>query len=133
MSRCRKHGITEFGRRSSGYYRCRKCATEAVARRRRKVRLALIQEAGGGCVMCGFDEIPAALEFHHVDPSLKAFGLSARGVTRSIDALREEASKCVLLCANCHAAVESGARELPVNLAPVKLRSISAGSGNAGS
>jgi hypothetical protein len=122
ISRCERHGVTEFGRRSSGYYRCRKCASEAVIRRRRKARLVLIEEAGGRCALCGFDEIPAALEFHHLDPSQKEFGLSARGFTRSLELLRKEAAKCVLLCANCHAGVESGVRELPVGLAAVKLK-----------
>jgi hypothetical protein len=29
---------------------------------------------------------------------------------------REEAAKCVLLCANCHAEVENGVADLPVSL-----------------
>jgi predicted HNH restriction endonuclease len=39
-----------------------------------------------------------------------------RGFTRSFEKMREEAQKCVLLCANCHAAVEAGLTELPVEL-----------------
>jgi hypothetical protein len=58
--------------------------------------------------------LPRALEFHHVDPAAKRFGVAFRGVTRSLDAAREEASKCVLLCANCHAEVEAGVRSLAV-------------------
>ncbi len=54
------------------------------------------------------DEVPGALQFHHLEPSAKSFGLSMRGLTRSIEKLREEAAKCVLLCANCHAEVEVG-------------------------
>jgi hypothetical protein len=34
--------------------------------------------------------------------------LAMRGLTRSIDDLRKEAAKCILLCANCHAKVEWG-------------------------
>jgi hypothetical protein len=49
----------------------------------------------------------AALEFHHVDPSAKEFGLAHRGA-RSIERLRAEARKCVLLCSNCHAEIENG-------------------------
>jgi hypothetical protein len=48
----------------------------------------------------------AALEFHHLDPSQKEFAISVRGVTRSLEELRREAAKCVVLCANCHAEVE---------------------------
>ena len=49
-----------------------------------------------------------ALEFHHVNPSSKSFAIAPGGVTRSLDAARSEAAKCVLLCANCHAEVEAG-------------------------
>jgi predicted HNH restriction endonuclease len=28
--------------------------------------------------------------------------------------MRDEAQKCVLLCANCHALVEAGVKEVPV-------------------
>jgi hypothetical protein len=111
---CRRHGHTEFVLESSGYYRCKRCRADAVARRRRKVKEILVAEAGGRCIICGYDRHAAGLEFHHVDPSAKSFGLSIRGITRGIDRLRAEAAKCVLLCATCHAEVEAGARELPV-------------------
>lgn len=94
-----------------GYYRCRQCRVEAVARRRRKVKLILAKEAGGRCRLCGYNRCLAALEFHHVNPKTKSFGLSRRGA-RSISWLRSEASKCVLLCSNCHAEVEAGTAKL---------------------
>lgn len=74
----------------------------------------LVAEAGGQCALCGYDRHHAALQFHHVDPGTKSFGLGVRGITRSIEKLRAEATKCVLLCANCHAELEAGAVELPV-------------------
>ena len=49
-----------------------------------------------------------ALEFHHIDPGAKTFALSQRGVTLSLESMRAEARKCVLLCSNCHAEVEAG-------------------------
>ena len=49
-----------------------------------------------------------ALQFHHRDGNGKAFGLAEGGLTRSLEALRGEAAKCVLLCANCHSEVEAG-------------------------
>jgi hypothetical protein len=57
-----------------------------------------------------------ALHFHHVDPAKKGFNLGERGLTRSLDRCRKEAEKCVLLCANCHAEVESGVVSVPVQL-----------------
>ena len=74
-----------------------------------------MDEAGGRCVRCGFDRSSAALEFHHLDPRTKSFGLAQRGMTRSIEEVRREAGKCVLLCANCHAEIESGV-EVPLEL-----------------
>jgi hypothetical protein len=86
----------------------------AVAARRRRVKEMLIGEAGGACAICGFDRHPSALHFHHLDPTKKRFPVSRRGVTRSIEEVREEARKCMLLCANCHAQVEAGVLDLPV-------------------
>jgi transposase len=105
---CDVHGETTFGRRRDGYYRCLACRAEAVVKRRRAVKRTLVEEAGGACVLCGYDRSQAALQFHHLERGDKAFELSRRGVTRSLDAARAEAAKCVLLCANCHAEVEAG-------------------------
>ena len=112
---CRRHGLTRFiGVGSTPRLRCAKCQSEAVARRRRKVKEILVAEAGGQCLLCGYEKHSGALQFHHLDPSTKSFGLGVRGITRSLERLREEAKKCVLLCANCHAEVEAGVVELPV-------------------
>jgi DNA-binding CsgD family transcriptional regulator/5-methylcytosine-specific restriction endonuclease McrA len=105
---CGRHGRTEFVIENSGRARCLKCRREAVIQWRRRAKLQLVAEAGGRCVLCGYHEFPGALQFHHLDPSQKSFGLAMRGLTRSIERLREEAAKCVLLCANCHAKVEWG-------------------------
>jgi hypothetical protein len=78
----------------------------------------LVSEAGGACVICGYSRCLAALEFHHLDRTAKRFAVAARGVTRSLAEAREEASKCVLLCSNCHAEVEAGVSSLP----PLKPR-----------
>lgn len=116
---CRKHGRTRHVRvTAERRLRCAKCRAEAVSRRRRKVKETLVAEAGGKCALCGYMRHSAALQFHHVDPATKSFGLGVRGITRSIEKLRDEAAKCVLLCANCHAELEVGAVELPVKSGP---------------
>ena len=119
VRRCRRHGVTEFWLEGRGYYRCKRCRMERVSRRRRKMKLTLVAEAGGACALCGYDRCVGALHFHHVDPSTKQFHLSMQGVTRSLAAARAEMAKCVLLCANCHAEVEAGLAILPaVDAAP---------------
>jgi transposase len=113
---CPVHGLTTFVRRGRDGFRCRLCRSGAVHRRRRDVKRVLVREAGGACVLCGYNQSLAGLHFHHVDPVAKAFALSRQGVTRSLEAARAEARKCVLLCSNCHAEVESGTAHLPASL-----------------
>lgn len=112
--RCPRHGHTAFFTRPEGGFRCAKCSTAAVSERRRQVKRQLVDEAGGRCQLCGFEEHPAALHFHHLDPSTKDFHISHAGFTRSLERMRAEAEKCVLLCANCHALVEAGVKKVTV-------------------
>jgi transposase len=106
---CRRHGWTAFVMAGTGKrLRCTRCRTEHVSTRRRKVKAILVAEAGGCCQLCGYDRYPGALQFHHRDPSEKAFGLATQGVARSLSRARDEVRKCILLCANCHAEVEGG-------------------------
>jgi DNA-binding transcriptional ArsR family regulator len=105
---CGRHGLTEFWLEARGIYRCLRCRSEAVARRRRRLKEILVADAGGACSVCGYDRHIGALQFHHRDGTEKKFGLSDRGLTRSLTAVRAEAAKCVLLCANCHSEVEAG-------------------------
>jgi transposase len=109
---CHRHGLTEFLIEGRGYYRCKRCRMERVSQRRRTVKSILVAEAGGACVLCGYDRCSAALHFHHVDPSSKRFHLSMQGVARSLASARAEMAKCMLLCANCHAEVETGISSL---------------------
>jgi transposase-like protein len=114
---CLRHGQTEFSLEGRGYYRCKRCRVEAVTNRRRRVKALLVAEAGGCCVICGYSRCVAALSFHHLDPAQKRLHVSAYGNGLSIATLRAEASKCVLLCANCHAEVENGVATVPLHCA----------------
>ncbi len=109
---CPRHGEGGHVRDTQGYFRCRRCRQEAVVRRRRRVKEILVEESGGRCRLCGYDRCVAALEFHHLDPTAKEFGVAQNGMARSIERLRAEIRKCVLLCSNCHAEVEAGFVEL---------------------
>jgi transposase len=113
VGRCKHHGQTRFIR-AGGREVCARCRAQAVSDWRRRAKLTLVAEAGGCCALCGYARCVAALQFHHRDPATKRFTVSGRGLARSIDALREEAAKCVLLCANCHVEVELRHARLPV-------------------
>lgn len=79
------------------------CGSCSVSKRRWKVKYDLVTSKGGECSRCGWDKHPAALQFHHTDPSTKEFNLSANTLLREKGNYEEELSKCILLCANCHA------------------------------
>lgn len=67
---------------------------------------------GNACRTCGYSRCLAALEFHHMDPAGKLVTIGSRrskgGASRTlkpqeIQQALLEASKCVLVCSNCHA------------------------------
>jgi transposase len=113
---CSKHGQTMFVLDRRGYYRCRRCRSASVSRRRRRLKELLVAEAGGACCICGYSRYMGALGFHHLAPEEKAFSLSEEGVTRSLARARAEARKCILLCANCHGEVEAGVVAAPESI-----------------
>lgn len=113
---CEKHGDTEFALYTSGNtsrWRCLQCQTEATQKRREKVKLMAIAYKGGKCQCCGYNKSVSALEFHHVDPEGKDFGISAKGYTRSWEKVKEELDKCVLVCSNCHREIHEGITPCP--------------------
>lgn len=65
------------------------------------------------CSVCGYNKNPFALDFHHTDEKSKFKSVSEiiRDVS-SMDVLKAEIDKCILLCSNCH-------RELHYPYAPV--------------
>lgn len=83
-----------------------RCGSCEIKIRRVRVKLASIKLLGGECSVCGYNKSPYALHFHHTDPDAKEFGIARNGNTRSWERVKKELSKCVLLCANCHAEVE---------------------------
>lgn len=72
--------------------------------KRRAIKEMLIQYKGGKCERCGYNKCNRALEFHHLDPNEKDFGVS-QNITRNIEDLKAEVDKCILLCSNCHAEI----------------------------
>ena len=91
-----------------------------MTRRQREIKRILVDEAGGGCAVCGYHRCAISLHFHHVDPTTKSFNVQM-GMGRALATYRAEAKKCVLLCANCHGEVESGLIPCPPLDRPASL------------
>lgn len=73
----------------------------ATARRHRIIKLK--ETKGGKCSKCGYDKNYSCLDFHHLDPSTKSFGITVVSMdTHGYRGCLEESQKCVLLCRNCH-------------------------------
>ena len=88
--------------REGGFsYRCKTCANASRKALRDNIRDALQAiKLESGCVDCGYNDHPQALDFDHTEdnkvmnPSaLRRYNLAAALV---------EASKCEVVCANCH-------------------------------
>lgn len=68
-----------------------------------KRKLDAINQRNGKCEKCGYDKNISALEFHHINPSVKEFQLDMRHFSNTnLETLQKELDKCILLCANCH-------------------------------
>jgi len=105
LRECKHHGMTMFGEYKDGAkmrWRCKACQVQATQRRREDVKKMAIAYKGGECSICGYNKCVAALEFHHLNPNEKDFGISAKGYTRSWEKIKEELDKCIMVCANCH-------------------------------
>ncbi len=55
------------------------------------------------CQKCGYNKCPEALDFHHIDPEEKEERI-AKMISNnySLDKVKKEVKKCIVLCANCH-------------------------------
>lgn len=83
---------------------CKRSEETFAARERQQI--FVYELLGKECRRCGWHEHLTGLDAHHVDPSTKSFELNG-GNTYSRARVIEEASKCVLLCANCHRVVHA--------------------------
>lgn len=108
---CKIHGLTEHMVRSDGIVRCRKCVVESVQRRRKGLKNLAVEYKGGSCEKCGYNKCITALEFHHLDPNEKDFGIAKSGVTRAWEKVKIELDKCIMVCSNCHREIHEELRK----------------------
>lgn len=68
-----------------------------------------------GCIFCN-ESRPNCLDFQHIDPSTKRFGIATKALIPSLELLLEEIEKCIVICANCHRLLHAGELQIPVHL-----------------
>jgi hypothetical protein len=74
-----------------------------VVDRRVKLRTFLDQtKLESGCVVCGYNSHPAALDFDHLPGANKVATIAKLFSGLKDDLLLEEIKKCEVVCANCH-------------------------------
>jgi hypothetical protein len=88
-------------------YQCKACWNKRTYQASRDKLDQLIADRGGCCERCGYSKCNAALQWHHMDPTQKEFGISSKRGS-PVESLKKEIDKCTLLCANCHAEVHAG-------------------------
>lgn len=68
--------------------------------KRKNERKKLLKDLlGGSCVSCGRTD---NLEFDHVIPEEKSFGIAGNQIELGLDKMLVELQKCQLLCKSCH-------------------------------
>lgn len=101
-------------RKGKRYSYCKLCMREFNCEYRLKAKVQAVEYLGGKCSKCGYNRCLAALDFHHVDSSEKE-KLISRFKT-SLEKMKPELDKCVLLCSNCHRETHSQSWQFPRQL-----------------
>ena len=87
---------------------CKSCTNSQTVDRMVSFKLKCVEYKGGKCIECNYNKYYGALEFHHLDPTLKDFSISQLRAYSFDKIVMEELDKCVLLCNRCHREVEGG-------------------------
>ena len=127
---CEELPITSFFKRGfnkQGHQqydsRCKQCSKEHTKKYRkrhnprdlglRKIKCDYVEEIKTECAECGYNRCAAALDFHHINKETKVGGIAEFESNGKItlEMLKEEIRKCVVLCANCHRELHAGFKE----------------------
>lgn len=83
-------------------------SSKATIEYRKRRKNNLIKVCGSKCAICGYDTIQDALEFHHLNPLEKEFGIAENGNCHDLELDLKEIKKCILVCSNCHREIHAG-------------------------
>lgn len=84
----------------------RKAVRRNAAKFRQRNIQFLNEFKSSGCAKCGESEI-CTLDFHHLGQD-KDFDLSKKKDRFSIERLKKEIEKCIVVCSNCHRKIHAG-------------------------
>lgn len=94
---CNKANLKKHYADNTQYYK------DKAQRYRSELRELINQlKLSQGCMYCGFNSHPAALDFHHRNPEHKLFNIANVLHIISRDQLIIEIKKCDVICSNCH-------------------------------
>lgn len=108
MKKCSKCNIIKnknefYKKNKNGYYGwCKSCLLDFQKQRWKSRKADAVNLFGGKCCMCGYNKNLAALDFHHLDPTIKEYNWN-RLCQFPWDKIVLELKKCILVCRNCHA------------------------------
>ncbi len=87
---------------------CKCCHIKSVKEMGYQFKLKCIEYLGNKCKICEYNKCIAALDFHHLDPKIKEFGI-AKFRRYSFDKrVKKELDKCILVCCRCHREIHAG-------------------------
>ena len=83
----------------------------------KRAKIAFVQkQKEKPCECCGRLDMPSVMDFHHIDPATKVFNLGRvqtdHAGVRTLEAIKKEIAKCILVCAICHRKIHAGLIEL---------------------
>mgnify|MGYP002776999935 FL=1 len=103
--------VTNFYKTPQGRLKayCKKCWALRKRGYVQRFKLQCVRYKGNRCCICSYQKCIGALEFHHLNPNEKDFGISKRGGRGAFtDKVKAELDKCILVCANCHREIHEG-------------------------
>ena len=86
---------------------CKVCNKKYLVEKMRRNKRKIIEYMGGRCQVCGYDLFDCSLELHHLNAKDKSDTFS-KVRSWKWERIEREIQSCVLLCSNCHQAVEAG-------------------------
>jgi hypothetical protein len=107
MKTCSKCGETKP---QSCFYKnrpeCKNCTKRPTHKDRdpnikRNLQMVNLIKVDSGCLVCGYNNVASAIEFHHVHEKYRNITDMVQGANK-IERILDEMSKCLILCANCH-------------------------------